>query len=75
MGAPGVGITPYAAVQTQTFWTPTYSEVDANGGGFGLTYNARSATDERAAARVAKDAALGSAGRLSPVIYCAAVSM
>jgi outer membrane autotransporter protein len=47
MGAPTVGITPYAALQAQTFWTPTYSEVDTNGGGFGLTYNSRTATDTR----------------------------
>jgi uncharacterized protein with beta-barrel porin domain len=47
MGPAGVGVTPYAAVQTQTFWTPTYSEVDATVGGFGLTYNARTATDTR----------------------------
>ncbi len=40
-------ITPYAAVQAQNFHTPTYSETDVTGGGFGLTYNARNATDTR----------------------------
>jgi len=36
---------PYAAVQAQNFRTPTYSETDLGAGGFGLTYNARSASD------------------------------
>jgi autotransporter-associated beta strand protein/T5SS/PEP-CTERM-associated repeat protein len=40
-------VTPYAAVQAQNFHTPTYSETDITGGGFGLTYNARNATDTR----------------------------
>ena len=41
------GLTPYAAVQAQNFHTPTYSEADVSGGGFGLTYDARNATDTR----------------------------
>jgi uncharacterized protein with beta-barrel porin domain len=41
------GLTPYAAVQAQNFHTPTYSEADVSGGGFGLTYNSRNATDTR----------------------------
>jgi outer membrane autotransporter protein len=40
-------VTPYAAVQAQNFHTPTYSETDITGGGFGLTYAARNATDTR----------------------------
>ena len=40
-------IAPYAAVQAQNFHTPTYSETDVNGGGFGLGYNGRTATDTR----------------------------
>ena len=40
-------ITPYAAVQAQNFHTPTYSETDYSGGAFGLTYDARNATDTR----------------------------
>jgi outer membrane autotransporter protein len=46
---PGVlgAITPYAAVQAQNFHTPTYSETDVTGLGFGLTNNARNATDTR----------------------------
>ena len=40
-------ITPYAAVQAQNFHTPTYSETDYSGGSFGLTYNARNASDTR----------------------------
>ncbi len=39
--------TPYAAVQTQDFRTPTYSETDLTGGGFGLTYNAMNGTETR----------------------------
>jgi autotransporter-associated beta strand protein len=41
------GLTPYAAVQAQNFHTPSYSEADVSGGGFGLTYDARNATDTR----------------------------
>ena len=42
-----VGVTPYAALQAQDFRTPRYSETDLTGGGFGLSYNAMSATDTR----------------------------
>jgi outer membrane autotransporter protein len=42
-----VGVTPYAAAQTQLFRTPSYSETDLTGTGFGLSYNAMSATDTR----------------------------
>ena len=41
------GLTPYAALQAQNFHTPTYSETNVSGGGFGLTYNALTATDTR----------------------------
>ncbi len=44
---PLVAITPYAAVQAQTFTTPGYSETDASGGGFGLAYAGRTASDTR----------------------------
>jgi outer membrane autotransporter protein len=44
---PIVGIAPYAAVQAQSFRTPNYSEIDLNGGGFGLAYAGRTATDTR----------------------------
>jgi YVTN family beta-propeller protein/autotransporter-associated beta strand protein len=40
-------ITPYAALQTQVFHTPTYSEADLTAGGFGLTYAAMNGTDTR----------------------------
>jgi uncharacterized protein with beta-barrel porin domain len=30
------GLTPYAAIQAQSFHTPGYSETDLNGGGFAL---------------------------------------
>lgn len=42
-----VGVTPYAALQVQEFHTPSYSETDLSGGGFGLSYNAANATDTR----------------------------
>ncbi len=45
--APTAGVTPYAAIQAQSFHTPSYSETDLTAGGFGLTYNAMSATDTR----------------------------
>lgn len=41
------GIAPYAALQTQWLRTPSYSETDVSGGGFGLTYDAMSANDGR----------------------------
>jgi len=41
------GVTPYAALQAQLFQTPNYSEADLTGGGFGLSYAAKSATDTR----------------------------
>jgi outer membrane autotransporter protein len=46
-GAAVNSITPYAALQTQWFHTPTYSETDLAGGGLGLTYNAMTANDTR----------------------------
>jgi uncharacterized protein with beta-barrel porin domain len=42
-----IGITPYAAIQAQNFRTPTYSETDLTGGGFGLCYAAMNGTDTR----------------------------
>jgi len=41
------GLTPYAAIQSQTFHTPGYSETDLNSGGFALGFNSRNATDTR----------------------------
>ncbi|MFL6823381.1 MAG: autotransporter domain-containing protein [Xanthobacteraceae bacterium] len=41
------GVTPYAAIQAQSFRTPSYSETDTNGGGFALAFNGRTATDTR----------------------------
>jgi outer membrane autotransporter protein len=41
------GITPYAAIQAQSFRTPDYDETDVNGGGFGLGFAGRTATDTR----------------------------
>jgi outer membrane autotransporter protein len=42
-----VGITPYAALQTQVFHTPAYNESDLLGAGLGLAYAANNATDTR----------------------------
>lgn len=42
-----LGITPYTALQAQLSHTPSYSETDLTGGGFGLAYNATTATDTR----------------------------
>jgi uncharacterized protein with beta-barrel porin domain len=44
---PAIGVTPYGALQAQSFHTPSYSETDLTGGGFGLTYAAMNATDTR----------------------------
>ena len=44
---PVVAVTPYAALQAQSFHTPSYSETDLTAGGFGLTYNAASGTATR----------------------------
>jgi uncharacterized protein with beta-barrel porin domain len=42
-----IGVTPYGALQTQWFHTPTYREADLTGGGLGLSYNANTANDTR----------------------------
>jgi len=41
------GLTPYAAIQVQSFHTPSYSESDLNGGGDALAFNSRNAHDTR----------------------------
>jgi outer membrane autotransporter protein len=40
-------ISPYAAVQAQSFHTPSYSETDLGGGGLGLNFNAMNESDTR----------------------------
>lgn len=40
-------ISPYAAIQAQSFHTPAYRETDLSGGGFGLSFNARNESDIR----------------------------
>jgi uncharacterized protein YhjY with autotransporter beta-barrel domain len=47
IATPVVGVTPYAAIQAQSFRTPSYSETDVSGGGFGLAFNAHTASDTR----------------------------
>ena len=46
-GVAAIGVTPYAALQAQLFHTPSYSETDLTGGGFGLSYAATNTTDTR----------------------------
>ena len=43
-----LSVTPYGALQAQTFHTPAYSETDLTGGGFGLTYASRNSNATRA---------------------------
>lgn len=45
---PAAAVTPYAAVQAQSFHTPSYAETDVSGGGFALSYDANTATATRA---------------------------
>jgi uncharacterized protein YhjY with autotransporter beta-barrel domain len=40
-------ISPYAAVQAQSFHTSSYSETDLSGGGLGLNFNAMNESDTR----------------------------
>lgn len=47
IGAAALSVTPYAAIQAQSFHTPGYSETDVSGGGFALTYGSATATDTR----------------------------
>jgi outer membrane autotransporter protein len=44
-GVPVFGVTPYAAVQVQTFHTPGYSETDLAGGMQAISYNTANSTD------------------------------
>jgi outer membrane autotransporter protein len=59
-GLPVLTVTPYAALQAQTFHTPSYSETDQTAGGFGLNYNSANASDTRSelGARFSKAAAV-----------------
>jgi hypothetical protein len=42
-----LGVTPNAALQSQRFHTPAYTEADLTGGGFGLSFASRHSTDTR----------------------------
>jgi T5SS/PEP-CTERM-associated repeat protein len=44
---PFVGVTPYAAIQAQSFHTPGFTETDVIANGFGLGFGSRDATDTR----------------------------
>ena len=44
---PYLGVTPYAAIQAQSFHTPGYTETGMIPNGFALTFNGRDATDTR----------------------------
>src|SRR5262249_25750367 len=41
------GLTPYAAIQAQSFHTPGFTETDVIANGFGLAFGSRDATDTR----------------------------
>jgi uncharacterized protein YhjY with autotransporter beta-barrel domain len=70
---PYSGITPYAALQAQSFHTPFYAESDGITDGFGLVFPSRDATDTRSelgarfdrAFAVSPNAALALRGRLA----------
>jgi uncharacterized protein with beta-barrel porin domain len=47
IATPFAGITPYAAIQAQSFHTPSYTEIGVIPNGFALTFNGRDATDTR----------------------------
>ena len=42
-----IGVTPYGALQAQSFHAGAYSESDLSGGGFALNHNAMNASDTR----------------------------
>ena len=42
-----IGVTPYAAIQAQSFHTAGFSETDLTGGALGLAFSATNATDTR----------------------------
>jgi outer membrane autotransporter protein len=44
---PYVGVAPYAAIQVQSFHTPSYSETGTIPDGFALAFGSRDATDTR----------------------------
>jgi uncharacterized protein with beta-barrel porin domain len=46
-GTPFGGITPYAAIQWQSFHTPAYTETDGIANGFALAFGSRNASDTR----------------------------
>jgi uncharacterized protein with beta-barrel porin domain len=46
-GMPYGGITPYAAIQAQSFHTPGFNETDGVANGFALAFGSRDATDTR----------------------------
>jgi autotransporter-associated beta strand protein len=46
-GTPYGAITPYAAIQGQSFHTPSYTETDGIANGFALAFGSRDATDTR----------------------------
>jgi outer membrane autotransporter protein len=51
------GFTPYAALQAQSFRTPSYRETDVSGGGFALAYDARTELGARFERVLALDSA------------------
>jgi autotransporter-associated beta strand protein len=68
---PTFGVTPYAALQAQEFFTPAYSETDVTGGGLGLNYAPGNATDVRTELGAHFDAPIAVA-RMPLVLYARA---
>jgi uncharacterized protein with beta-barrel porin domain len=68
---PTLGVTPYAALQAQEFFTPAYSENDVTGGGLGVNYAAGNATDVRTEIGAHVDAPIA-IGRMPLVLYARA---
>jgi fibronectin-binding autotransporter adhesin len=62
---PMVAVTPYVAATVQRFSTPSYSETDSVGGGFGLNYNAAAATEIRGEAGARFDSLIGISENMS----------
>ena len=67
------GVTPYAALQAQSFRMPSFNETEVTGAGFALSFNGHTSTDTRSelgarydhVAWVSSDAALILRGRLA----------
>jgi outer membrane autotransporter protein len=62
-------VTPYVAGTIQRFSTPSYSETDAVGGGFGLDYSAAAATEIRGEVGARIDTLVGISDTTSLILH------